>query len=331
MPFLPRKKLFRMGFARIFYAVIILIALLMTGCSRNPPLQGYLEGEYIYLAVNFSGILKQLLIFRGNEVKAGQLLFVLDSEPEASQLEQAKNQLDQEEKKLLDIETGQRKTILESITAQREQAVANLQLSKQNVERYRVLFKQGAVAKVTLDEAESSYQRDLNAVNQYAANLAEAAQGARQDAINAQIAAVNAAKAAVTKAEWQLAQKSVYAPVSGRIFDTYYKVGEFVNIQQPVASLLAPGDIKLVFYIAEPRRSEVLLDKTVYFTCDGCDRYYSASINYISPQAEYTPPVIFSRESREKLVFRIEAHLPLATAQRFYPGQPVDVYLKNPP
>ena len=130
------------------------------------------------------------------------------------------------------------------------------------------------------------------------------------------------------KYTWEVAQKSLYAPTSGRIFDTYFKVGEFVNSQQPVASLLAPQDIKLVFYIPEPQRIQLHIGQIVYFNCDGCRQKEQASIYYISPQAEYTPPVIFSEESRQKLVYRIEAHLPLVTAKRFYPGQPVDVYLR---
>lgn len=308
---------------------ISLLLLSLVSCSKNPPLQGYLEGEYINLAANYPGILKKLLVFRGNEVKAGQLLFVLDSEPEESQLEQAKQLLLQEQQRLLDIENGQRHTVLQAIIAQREQAKANLQLSAQNLNRYRILYKQGDISKATLDQWESAYQRDLNQVNQFAANLAEAQQGARENAISAQRAGVAAAQANVTQASWRLAQKSVHAPVAGRIFDTYYKVGEFVNSQQPVASLLAPTDIKLIFYVPEPRRSEVAIGHVVQFNCDDCRQIYSATINYISPQAEYTPPVIFSRESRTKLVYRVEASLPLATAKQVYPGQPVDVYLKR--
>ncbi len=310
---------------RLFYFVPLLLTL---GCSK-PPLQGYLEGEYINLAVNYSGILKELLISRGNEVKAGQLLFVLDSEPEASQLEQAKKQLATEQQRLLDLEIGQRNTILQAITAQRDQAAADLKLSTQNVNGYRILFPKGAIDKATLDQAEATYQHDIDLVKQYTANLAEAEQGGRTNAIAAESNAVAAMQANVTAAEWRLAQKSVYAPVNGRIFDTYYKVGEFVNSQQPVASLLAPSDIKLVFYIPEPRRPEIKIGQSVQFTCDNCKASYSAIINYISPQAEYTPPVIYSRESRTKLVYRVEATLFLDTAQRFYPGQPVDVYFND--
>jgi HlyD family secretion protein len=312
----------------LIWVIALLLILSGGGCSSREGLQGYLEGEYINLATNYSGILKQLLVLRGDWVKQGQLLFVLDPEPEASQLAQAQAQLAQAQKRLLDLENGQRQTVLESIAAQRDQAAADLVLSTKNLQRYTQLFQQGAISKLTLDEAQATYQRNLNSVNEYKANLAEAKLGARENAIAEQQAAVVAAAAAVKTASWELAQKSVYAPTEGRIFDTFYKVGEFVNNQQPVAALLSPRDIKVIFYIPEPKRSTITIGQVLYFDCDGCKTRGQAKITYISPIAEYTPPVIFSRESRQKLVYRVEAHLPWAEALRFYPGQPVDVYFK---
>ncbi len=307
----------------------LILFLLISACSsEHNKLQGYIEGEYINLSTNYSGILKQLLVSRGDLVNKGQLIYVLDSEPQASVLQRAQDQLDQAEKTLEDLQAGQRSTVLQAITAQREQASANLKLSTLTLQRYRTLFTQGVVPQQQLDQAQSNYQHDLNLVNQYAANYAEAVQGARKNQIKAQISAISAAQAAVNQASWELDQKTMHSPAAGRIFDTYYKVGEFVTTQQPVASLLTPDNIYLIFYIPEPQRSELAVGQTVNYSCDGCKGNFIAKINYISPEAEFTPPVIFSRESRIKLVYRVQARLPLAEAKHFYPGQPVDVYLK---
>lgn len=311
----------------LLYGITIALVCILTACSRETRLQGYIEGEYIYLSSNYSGILKQLLITRGDLVKQGQLLFTLDREPEISELQQAQNQLTQAQQILADLIAKQRSSVLQGIIAQQKQAAADLAYAKVTLQRNQQLFQKGATSKDAVDQAQARYDRDLNLKRQYDANLAEALQGARVHAIDAQQQAVAAAAANVQKYTWMLAQKSLYAPTSGRIFDTYFKVGEFVNSQQPVASLLAPQDIKLIFYIPEPQRSQLYMGQVVYFHCDGCRQREQARIYYIAPQAEYTPPVIFSEESRQKLVYRIEAHLPLATAKRFYPGQPVDVYI----
>lgn len=308
-------------------ALLGLCTLSLIGCERQQRLQGYLEGEYIYLASNASGILKELAITRGQNVVAGQLAYVLDLEPEASALQQAQQQLQQASNTLHDIETGQRTTVVQAIIAQRKQAAADLQYAQVTRDRYRTLYQRGSIAKAMLDQAEADYQRNLNLVNQFTANLSEAKLGARADQIKAQLATVDAAQAAVQQAQWRLQQKTITIPAAGMINDTYYRPGEFVNAQQPVASLLTPNNIYLVFYIPEPERSTLKMGQQIHFSCDGCHQRFTARINYIAPQAEYTPPVIFSRESRDKLVFRVQAALPLATAQRFYPGQPVEVYV----
>lgn len=308
---------------------VLLIVLVALSSLRTDPLQGYLEGEYINIASNSSGTLQQLAVSKGQRVKTGQLLYQLDKEPEASQFEQARQQLAQAESTLSDLENGQRSTVLASIQAQLAQAQANLKLSTVTLTRNRALYAEKAVSKAALDQAEANYQHDFNLVNQYVANLADAKLGARNHVIESQHAVVLANKAAVQKTLWQLNQKSAYAPVAGLIFDTYYRPGEFVNSQQPVLALLTPENIKLIFYVAEPDRSKIQLGKKVQFHCDGFDKTFSATINYLSPQAEYTPPVIFSRESRTKLVYRVEAALSVTDAERLHPGQPVDVYAPN--
>jgi HlyD family secretion protein len=48
-------------------------------------------------------------------------------------------------------------------------------------------------------------------------------------------------------------------------------------------------------------------------------------VSFISPQAEYTPPVLYSQENRYKLVFLVELVFEPGPAAGLHPGQPVDV------
>jgi HlyD family secretion protein len=59
--------------------------------------------------------------------------------------------------------------------------------------------------------------------------------------------------------------------------------------------------------------------------CDGCPGPVAANISFISTQAEYTPPVLYGREARAKLVFLVEAR---PEGGNLHPGQPVDVRLR---
>jgi len=135
---------------------------------------------------------------------------------------------------------------------------------------------------------------------------------------------LEAAKAALAQAAWRLEQKSVAAPVSGLVQDTFYVEGEWVAAGKPVASLLPPGNVKARFYVPETVVSTLLVGRAVEIACDGCQTV-AAKVSYVSSQAEYTPPVLYSKESRSKLMFLVEARLPNAELR---PGQPIDVKLK---
>jgi HlyD family secretion protein len=164
-------------------------------------------------------------------------------------------------------------------------------------------------------------------VSELKAQLAAAKLAARPDEIRAAQAASAAAREALAQAEWRLEQKSVRAPREGRVTDTLYVEGEWVPAGSPVVTLLPPAHIKVRFFVQERILGSVRVGQSVSVRCDGCGEPIAAQVSYISPQAEYTPPVIYSRENRAKLVFLVEARPAPAEAARLHPGQPVEVRL----
>ena len=227
------------------------------------------------------------------------------------------------------MQKGGRDTIIAAFQAQLERAKEDQELAKKTLYRYSNMVKVGAVSKSDFDSANTSYQSSVKSVNQMQANLYEVKLGARENALKAQQAVVEAAEADFKKSTWALEQKTKRAPVDSRVFDTYFNVGETVLATQSVVSLLAPKDIKLIFFIPERFLSKIALNKKIPFTCDSCQKKYAATINFISPEAEYTPPVIYSESSRDKLVYRIEAVLDDEGTEFFHPGQPVTILINN--
>lgn len=312
--------------------VIILIFFLFSlgGCHQEKNiLQGYIEGQYSNISSNLSGKLIKLYVVRGQSVDKGQLLFSLDQEPEQSQLNKAMSNLQSEISKLKDISLGERSTVLLSIMAQRDQAQADLELAESNFNRTDQLYQKKVVSKADYDDALAKLKLNQQKVKQFQQNLAEAELGERQYRIIQQNEIVKAAQASLDEAKWRLKQKTVFAPEAGLIFDTFFNDGEEIEANQPVLSLLAPHNIFLIFFIPEPLLSQIALNQDVVFSCDGCAQQFKGKIYFISAQAEYTPPVIFSRESRYKLVYRVEAYLPLEVAKKVHPGQPVDVFIST--
>ncbi len=279
------------------------------------------------IAVPFAGNLNLLAVHRGMQVQAGAPLFALEQENEAQAKREAAERLRQAQARLDNLKKGKRPSEIAAIEAQQAQAQAALKLSETQFQRYEKLFAEGIVPREKLDEARSAYARDQAKVQELAAQLEAATRLGRQDEIAAAAADVEAARAVLAQAEWRLAQKAVKAPADGLITETLYNQGEWVPAGSPVISLLPPQNIKVRFFVPETVVGGLRVGQTVAVACDGCKQKFTARIGYISPQAEYTPPVIYSKENRDKLVFLIEALPAPEDAVKLHPGQPVDVRL----
>ena len=304
---------------------ILVFSAVLCGCSgsAHKNYQGYVEGENIYLASPYSGHLVELLVESGQSIKKNQLLFKLDPEPQKFVIAEASAALEQAKQVYDDLKKPKREPEIQAAEAKIEEVAAQISLAQLRVKRYQTLFDKHVTDKDTLDAALERLH-ELNAVKvQYEANLSFAKLGSRKDQIKAQLSQVAQHTYKVNQAKWELDQKTVYAPADGIIFDTYYKKGEFVEAQRPVAALLAPDNIRIEFFVPSDGLATLHLDKKITFNCEGCAKNNDAVVNFISPEAEYVPPLVYSRENRDKLVFRIKAIIRNASA--FKPGQPVVV------
>jgi HlyD family secretion protein len=133
-----------------------------------------------------------------------------------------------------------------------------------------------------------------------------------------------AADAALKQAQWQFDQKSVASPAAGLVHDTLYREGEWVGAGKPVVILLPPENLKIRFFLGEAQLASIRHGMRLRVLPDGAAPI-QAPVTYVSPKAEFTPPVIFSREQRGKLVFLVELSVPPEDAERLHPGLPVDV------
>jgi HlyD family secretion protein len=301
---------------------------LLAGCGGTPPasVQGYVEGEYVYVSSPAAGTLDALAVQRGVQVHAGDALFALDNVPEKAARDQAAEQLAQARATLEDLKKGKRPSEIQSVQAQLNQAQAALALAGQELARQEKLAAvPGGAAQQDLDRARSTRDQDSQRATQLEADLKTAQTGSRDDQIAAAEAGVRALQAALARADWDLAQKSQAAPAAGLVFDTLYRPGEWVPAGRPVVALLPPANVKVRAFVAENRVGAIHPGDAVSVTLDGVPQALAGKVSFISPQAEYTPPVIYSKESRGKLVFMVETVFDAATAANLHPGQPVDV------
>ena len=313
---------------RPFYIGLAMAALCVFHGCRRPALnqvQGYVEGEFVYVASPLAGKLETLDVERGTQVQAGEPLFSLESEPEQAARDEAQQRLEQARATLEDLKKGKRPPEIESIEAQLRQAQAALAFSHGELSRQEKLFSSGAATSENLDRARATRDQDRQRVAQLEADLRTAQLGSRSDQIAAAEANVRTLEAALAQAQWALAQKRRTAPQAGLVFDTLYRPGEWVAAGRPVVSLLPPQNIKVRAFVPETWISVLHPGDRVQVTVDGLPEPFIGTLSFISPQAEYTPPVIYSRDNRSKLVFMVEVVFAPDTAAQLHPGQPVDV------
>jgi HlyD family secretion protein len=313
---------------------VFVAAGLLAGCDQSPAdqVQGYVEGEYVYVASPYAGALSTLSVRRGMQVKAGDPLFALEQVSEKAARDEAERRLNKARATLEDTKKGKRPSEIESLKAQLKQAQTALQLSLREVARQEGLAAvPGAAVELEVDRARSARDQNQQRVAQLQAELDTALLGSRKDQVAAAEAEVRAREAALVKAEWDVAQKRQSAPKAGFVFDTLYREGEWVPAGRPVVVLLPPDHIKVRTFLPETKVGTIKLGHSVQVDVDGVQGSIQGKVSYISPRAEYTPPVIYNRDNREKLVFLVEILFDPGTAATLHPGQPVDVRLTGTP
>ncbi|MCB1275417.1 MAG: HlyD family efflux transporter periplasmic adaptor subunit [Prosthecobacter sp.] len=315
-----------------FLGAVLLLAG-ATGCKRAPShlLQGYAEGEFVYVSSPLPGKLTKLSVQRGQKVDKGDALFALESVAETAARDEATHRLAQAKATLEDARKGRRPTEMESLNAQLKQAQEAMSFSLSEQVRQEALRKTGAVAVESIDKARSLFTQDKERVAQLEADIKTAELGLRSDAVSALEFEVKARTEALAKAEWDLSQKQQKSPAAGSVYDTLYREGEFVAAGRPVVSLLPPANMKVRAFVSETKLVTLHPGDAAKVHVDGLAEPITGKVSFISPHAEYTPPVIYSQENRSKLVFMIELRFEDADAVKLHPGQPVDVEFPHEP
>ena len=301
----------------------------LAACSKpadEAAYQGYMEGEFVLLALPYAGQLQKLTVKRGDPIEAGKPVFVLEQENERAARVESEERVKTAAARLENLQAARRNPEVEAAKAQVAQARSARELSALQLAQTEKLFKGGFVAQTRLDEARSTHSLNVGKVTEAEAQLRNVLLPLGRSAeLQGAETEVGAARAALAQAEWRLGQKSAVSPATGTVQDTFFVEGEWVPAGRPVVSILPPGNIKARFYVPETVLGTLKIGQAVQISCDGCGAPVRARLTYVSTQAEYAPPLLYSRESRAKLVFLAEARPEGASSLR--PGQPVDVNL----
>jgi HlyD family secretion protein len=301
-----------------------LLAALLPSCGPGDAVYGYVEGEYVAMAPLEVARIASVSVRLGDRVAVGTPIAEMERSDAEIAVADASARLAQAESQLADLRRGRRPEEIEVLAATRQSAEAQAADAERVLARRRDLFGRGFAAQADLDQARTTRDVTIAQVRQAEANLSVARLPARDDAIRAAEGAVAQARAAVDNARWRLSERSLKAGTAGRITDLVRRPGEVAGPQAPVATLLPDGAVKLKLWVPEVWFSHFRLGEEITVRCDGCAAGLSARITWVAPEPEFTPPVIYSVETRQKLVQLVEAR-PLDPGSRLQPGQIVDV------
>jgi HlyD family secretion protein len=313
-------------------AIAVLLVANLSACTPSPPppFSGYVETEATRIAAPIAGRLTRLAVERGADVAVGAPLFTLDQDSEAAALRESQSRAERAGAAARDLASGSRPDELAAAQATVDAAQAALARSEDELKRQTELVARNFVAQAVQTAAQAQRDADAARLREAQARLRVARLGGRRDAQAAAVADVAAAAEVVAQSRWRLDQKTVVSPVAAKVDDSYYRVGEWVAAGAPVVSLLEPGAVRLRFFVPQPRLAQAAVGARVRVGCDGCPEGLHARIDRVATEAEFTPPVIYGRDSRDKLVFRAEARPDADALVRLRPGQPVDIWPDRP-
>ena len=297
--------------------------------SKAPALvawQGYAEADFVKVGPTLQGLVTALHVARGDRVEKEQPLFEQDNADDRSAVSQAADVMRQARDQLANLQNGAKPTEIAEAEANLNDAVATRDKAKSDLERNQLLLKTGAATRQLVDDERDDLRSAAAKIAAMQALLDQSrASLGRRGEITAQAAAVEAAQAALAQAKWRLAQRSVVAPAAGVIADVLVRPGETLAAGSPVVSLLPPENIFVRFFVPEPELVRLRVGDHVSLACDGCAKGMIGTVSFISPQAEYTPPFIYSESTSSKFVFLAQATPTPSEATRLNPGEPVTV------
>jgi HlyD family secretion protein len=300
----------RLALSVVLVALFVAFEIYRNSDRNDGAFLGYVEGDLLYLGPVEGERLGGLSVEAGDDVAAGAPLFFMETPILDAQDKEAAARIAQMEAQLQNLQAAlnrpQQVAVLQAAVAR---AKADLTLSQQNFQRQKALYAARDVPKSTLDTAQAALSRDEASLSEAQRQVDAALLTGRSQEIDAAQAALRQARAQLGQLDIRIARQKVFAPAAGVVQDVFFRPGEMVNAGQPVLSLLPPQNRKARFYVPQSRLAEIELGGRVKVSCDNCPEGLHAKIFFIAGREEFTPPVIFSDQEREKLVFKIEARM----------------------
>lgn len=288
------------------------------GASNIPPGfasgNGRIEAVEIDIATKAPGRIRDILAREGDLVSAGQALAQMDTVQLEAQYRQAQAQL---RRATIGIDTAkslvtQREAEKKTATAVIAQRSAELDAAARKLQRSEQLIRTNAVSQQVLDDDRAAANGATAAVAAAEAQLAgsEAAISAAEAQVVDAEAAVEAAKAAIESIKADINDTTLRAPRDGRVQFRVAQPGEVLSAGGRVLNLVDLGDVYMTFFLPTAQAGRVAIGSEVRLVLDAAPQWViPAKATFVANVAQFTPKTVETEEERQKLMFRIRAHI----------------------
>ena len=247
---------------------------------------GRIEAEQIDVATRMPGRVLQILVQEGDLVEAGDVLAVMDTAELEAQLARAEADVARAESQVAEVR------------ALIEQRRADLRLAQEEHERARSLAERGVSSQSTLQQQAARRASAEAALNAAIAQLQSAERG------------VDAARALVNQYHTQIADATLTAPAFGRILYRLAQPGEVLGGGGKVVTLLDLSQVYMEIFLPAAEAARTAVGAEARIRLDAIDYAIPAYVSFISPEAQFTPKQVETRDERVKLMFRVKVRVP---------------------
>ncbi|MCX8159363.1 MAG: efflux RND transporter periplasmic adaptor subunit [Candidatus Saccharicenans sp.] len=298
---------------------------------KNGPIlvTGTIESRTARISPKVSGRVLRVLVEEGQAVGPGQVLVELDHEYLDLQLRQAEAGVAAARAQLELLRKGARSEDLAQAEQQLQQAQINLEQARKDAQRFLSLYEKGSITQKQKEEAETRLALAEAQFNQAQEALKKLRSLTRPEEIQAAEARLRQAEAAVDLLKKNIEDSTVTCPVRGVVVERAVEPGELVSPGTTLVNISCLDPVYLWVYVTEVELGRVKLGGVAEVTIDSFPaKTFEGRIVYISPQAEFTPKNIQTKEDRVKLVFAVKIELPNPEGW-LKPGLPAEAVLRT--
>jgi len=266
-----------------------------------------METTNVIVSSRNAGEIESILFAEGDHVDAGDTILIIDHENLGYQLEQALagEQIAQAQLDLM--LKGARIEDIKQAEEMMKQGEVNFNSAKNDFERYKQLLESKSISKKQFEDMNARYEVALAQYNSAKENFQKVKKIFRLEEIEQAKGNLKKAKAAVNLLKKNISDSYVTSPLNGFIVKKFIEAGEAVTPMSSLFKVSNLSTVELVIYVSEVELGKIKLGQKAEVTIDTYpDRKYEGKVIYISPEAEFTPKNVQTKDERTKLVFAVK-------------------------